>query len=335
MTRNLTTATALLTALLTFGLQQMWTHEAPPHERTVTEVFANFRRDHGQYLKDLVRSVADPAFSEAPYQVLERIRQSSGSIPRAELEDARRVPEAPLSLDLDDILRLLEAAGLVRIAGSIDADDPLLVHAVNSLLDLPVLESPTTGMPPGERFLHDLEALLTKLHRASADFFRPGRVRPGRVRPGRGGEGKRLVPESVFAAHLALGFELLGWRVDREAQSAAGRTDLKLRRNGSPEVMLVEVKIHGRNDYREAQSQIESYWTADVTHGAVVEITDADVADWKERYRSECLDRPGLEARQHELPGSPIEARFACVSSVSGMEVSVDHYLVRLSRRLG
>ncbi len=62
-------------------------------------------------------------------------------------------------------------------------------------------------MPSGERFLHDLEALLTKLHRASADFFRSGR----------GGQGKRLVPESVFAAHLTLGFELLGWRVEREA----------------------------------------------------------------------------------------------------------------------
>jgi hypothetical protein len=42
--------------------------------------------------------------------------------------------------------------------------------------------------------------------------------------PGKDG-GKVLVPESVFAAHLALGFELLGWRSEREAQSAAGRTE--------------------------------------------------------------------------------------------------------------
>lgn len=40
-----------------------------------------------------------------------------------------------LALDLVDALRLLEAAGLVRTAGVIQADDPVLVRPVTSLVD--------------------------------------------------------------------------------------------------------------------------------------------------------------------------------------------------------
>ncbi len=319
---NLHLAAGGIPALLTYGLQELWNLEREPIERDVAELFASFRRGHGEYLKDLLRSVADPRLSEAPRRVLDRIRQADAPIPREELESSLSHPGGPLELDLVDVLHLLEAAALVRADGSIHSDDPVSVRPIASILDLPQASAPVKDLT--QRFLRDLETLLEKLHRASADFFRPGRS----------GEGKRLVPESVFAAHLALGFELLGWRTEREAQSASGRTDLKLRRNASPQVMLVEIKIWGRNDYREAQRQIERYWTADVVRGAVVQITAADPADWAERYRRECLEPLGLDADLEPLPGSPICARLSSASSIAGtMTAQVDHYLVQLARR--
>ncbi len=325
-------ATGGIPALVTYGLQQLWLLERVPAERDVAEIFADFRRGHAEYLRDLLRSVADARLSEAPRRVLEEIRQATEPMPRAQLEGVLAPATGPLDLDLVDVLQLLEAAGLVRVEGSLHSDDPLRVSPIASILDLPA--SSAWSQVLAERLRGDLESLLAKLHRASADFFRPGTA----------GTGKRLVPESVFAAHLALGFELLGWRTEREAHcvtpprspqgdGAAGRTDLKLRRNGSTEVVLVEVKIWGRNDYREAQGQIVSYWTEDVSLGAVVQLTDAELPDWPERYRRECLDPAGLEFEADEMAGSSIRARFITSSPAPGLETPVDHYLVALPRR--
>ncbi len=224
------------------------------------------------------------------------------------------------------ILKLLETYQL---------HDPSIAEAVGSVnvASAPVAEAPPTVAGNGyceedDRLAvllrRDLTALLAKLHRGSVDFFRPGR----------GGSGKQMVPESVFSAHLALGFELMGWRVERESQSAAGRTDLKLRRNGSPETVLVEVKIWGRNDYRDAQRQVESYWTTEISSGAVVQIADVQVDDWGEQYRRECLAADGLTVEVGTPEdGSPISVQLTVTSAVGAMPASVEHFLLRLPRK--
>ena len=165
----------------------------------------------------------------------------------------------------------------------------------------------------------------------AADFFRPGRD----------GSGKRLVPEAVFAAYLALGFELLGWQADRETQLGAGRTDLLLRWNGSRQRAIAEVKIWGRNDYLDVQRQVESYWTSDVEAGAVVMISPSPPADWPAVYRDRCLrDRYLPSARTaasdtpaHEVPGSPAGARFHRLTARSAGTGQVDHFLLGLAGR--
>ncbi|MCP4545089.1 MAG: hypothetical protein GY835_01330 [bacterium] len=318
-------ATGGIPALLTFGLQQLWKFSPPPVERDVADVFADFLEIYGDYVPDLVRSVSDPLLSPAPQRVLERIRKTPGPIPRAALKKACGPQEGSLKLELVDVFRLLGTAGLVRFSSRSPArTDPVMAYPIAGLLNLPTF-SPAPEQPL-DHLRRDLRSLLEKLHRSSADFFRPG--------PRDAGGGKQLVPEAVFAAHLALGFELLGWQAEREAQNAAGRTDLKLRRNGSGEVVVIEVKIWGRNDSREAQSQVESYWTAEVAAGAVVQLTDREVRDWPEIYRDECLSRHAMTVDLYPVSGSPLRAQFTCVSETAdGLTAHVDHFLLRLPRR--
>lgn len=307
-------------ALLTYGFQQLWKLGREVTTGDVTATYKSFEESYGEYLRDLLSALTDPRLSDGPLRVWEHIQEDAGRIPREDLEAALGDPSGVLRLNLTDALHLLETVGVVRIAGSALRDNPVTVYPIASLLNLP-------GRSPSEgdlraHFLRDLTTLVARLHRSSADFFRPGR------------DGKRLVPESVFAAQLALGFELLGWHSEREAQRGAGRTDLLLRRNGDVKVAVLEVKLWGRNDYREAQRQIESYWTDDVAAGAVVQVTDAELPDWPERFRRDCLDASGATIEEVSVEGTPIQARFACSSvTAGGLEARVEHLLVRLQRR--
>ncbi len=313
-------ATGGIPAVLTYGLQQLWQRSDTPVECDVAEVYARFQEEHGEYLRDLLGALREPRLSEAPQRVWDYIQRHAGRIERQALAAALGAPSGVLDLDVTDVLHLLEAVGVVRLESSAIRDDPVTVYPIAGLLNLPGASSPVAD--PGEHFRRDLRTLLEKLHRSSADFFRPGDARGD----------KRLVPESVFAAHLALGFDLLGWRAEREAQRGAGRTDLVLRRNGASEVVVVEVKIWGRNDFRDAQQQVESYWTAEVKAGAVVQITDAELPDWTERYRRECL--ADGEVDEQPVADSPIRAALTCTSSTTdGVPVRVDHFLLRLPRR--
>jgi hypothetical protein len=309
-------------ALLTYGLQELWSFDHEATAQDVTVLYKQFETRYKEYSRDLLSALTNPRFSDAPGRVWEHIQENAGRIRRVDLEKALGKPSGVLKLNVIDALHLLEAVGVVRLEGSAAHDNPLTVYPIASLLNLSrssLVEDDLEG-----DFLRDLTLLLAKLHRSSADFFRPGRRASG--------EGKHLVPESVFAAHLALGFELLGWRSEREAQRSAGRTDLLLRRNGDTEVVVVEVKIWGRNDYKEAQRQVESYWSADVVAGAVVQLTDLDFDDGAQRYRRECLDPPAAE--EVSVEGTPLRARFKVSSTTAdGLKAQVSHFLVRLPRR--
>jgi len=314
-------ATGGIPALTTFGLQKLWNRSSPPVERDVTEVFTDFMEEHDEYLYDLLDSVFDPRLSDAPQRVWEKIRNEPGEHWRADLEAACGPQEGPLKLRLVDILRLLQAAGLVRFTSSVVNSDPVTAYPIPSLVELRSPHVPRSQASLREHLARDLEVLLMKLHRSSADFFRPR-------------NGKRLVPEAVFAAYLALGFELMGWQTEREAQSAAGRTDLKLRRNGSGEVAVIEVKIWGRNDCKLAHQQVLSYWTSEVKAGAVVQITDSELADWPETYRRECVEPYGESVESAVTSGSPVRARLAVASRTDdGFDAHVEHFLLRLARR--
>jgi hypothetical protein len=312
-----------LPALLTYGFQRLWklTREATLED--VTAIYKVFGEEHREYLRDLMKALTNARFSDAPQRIWERIQDGGGQIPRRDLEQTLALSSGALELDVADTLHLLEAVGVVRLASSAVLDDPITVHPIPSLLNLNLPRASVPHPDLRDHFLNDLTTLLGKLHRSSADFFRPTST------------GKRLLPEAVFAAHMALGFELLGWHTEREAQRSAGRTDLLLRRNGAAEVMLVEVKIWGRHDYREAHRQVASYWTSEVAAAAVVQLTDAELPDWPERYQRECLETlPGATVDECSVQGSPLRARWTCKTPTDdGMDVQVEHLLLRLQRR--
>ena len=307
-------------ALLTYGLQGAWPF-AEPTELDVAEIFTRFQDRYGEFLNDVVEAFSDPALSQIPQRVWELIRSRGGPVARATLEEVCRSAGGALRLTVADVLHLLQAAGLIRIDGSAISDDPIDVHPVASLLSLPGVSPPAAGF--GERLWRDLETLLAQLFASSADFFRPG---------ARSGD-KRLVPESVFSAFLALGFGLVGWQTEREAQQVAGRTDLKLRRNGSAEIGIVEVKIWGRRGYREAHGQVAKYWTPQVIAGAVVMLTDGEIPDWAAAYRRKCLDGAGAVSESVLPEDSAVHARFQARSTTpDGLTTRVEHFLLRLPR---
>ncbi|HEX9730445.1 MAG TPA: hypothetical protein VGG06_00480 [Thermoanaerobaculia bacterium] len=305
-------------ALTTYGLGALWSL-ASPTERDVAGLFLEFQDKNRDFLLDFQLSFADPRLSEAPQRVWDLVRRSDGEVSQADLLAACSVA-GDLWLDAADVLDLLQAAGLVRVAGS-KRGNPVLVSPIASILTLPTVASPAPGLR--QRLRGDLLALLSRLHASSADFFRPGA----------GGEGKRLVPESVFAGFLAMGFELLGWKVEREAQSVAGRTDVRLSRNGSRERAVVEVKIWGRHDYQEVHRQVASYWSADTVAGAVVMLTDKEIPDWPETYERKCLDQAASPVVL-ELPvESQVQAAWITTGKTAdGVTMDVDHLLLRLAR---
>lgn len=304
-------------ALTTYGLGALW-DSSSPSERDIADIFLEFQDKNRDFLLDFQLSFADPRLSETPQRVWELIRQGDGEVSQADLQAACHVSGDNLWLDPSDVLDLLQAAGLVRVTGS-KRGNPVLVSPITSILTLPTVASPAPGLR--ERLRDDLVTLLSRLHASSADFFRPGTA----------GEGKRLVPESVFAGFLAMGFELLGWKVEREAQSVAGRTDVRLSRNASRESAVVEVKIWGRHDYQDVQRQVASYWSADTVAGAVVMLTDKEIADWPVTYERKCLGQTRSLVALDLPSASPVQAAWSTAGETAdGMTTEVDHFLLRL-----
>ena len=316
-------------ALLTYGLEQLW--EKPnPGVQKVVEIFENFQQEHRQYLWTVQKSFGDERLSGAPERIWEMVRQSDdGRLQQSDLRQACRGDNL-LALDFADVIDLLQAAGLVRLVGSVKTN-PVSIQPLASILSLAGHPSTQTGL--AERFYEDLESTLMKLHILSADFFQAGK--PGSAKePGNAKSEKRLVQEVTFAGVLALGFLNLGWQVEREAQYGAGRTDLMV---SHPEIegrAVIEVKIWRRNDYKDVQQQVESYWSVDVVAGAVIMLTDRVLDRWPDSYRSTCLDSKGLKVHAEPVANSPIQARFSCGSRTpDGLDTRIDHFLLRIVRR--
>jgi hypothetical protein len=171
-----------------------------------------------------------------------------------------------------------------------------------------------------DRLFRDLTAILSRMLRWSADFFRPGH----------GGSAGELVPESAFNALLGLCLEERGWVVEREALQGAGRRDLKVTRRGRAAV--IETKRWGRNDYKEMQRRLESGWGPEVFAAVAIMIHDGEASTLVAGYRATCLSRPGLAVAEVPVP-APILGHFRVQSTTAdGFHAPFDHLLLRIRR---
>lgn len=298
-------------ALATYALENLWGMDRPT-AALVMELYGRFQHEHRDFILSALRALTARELSGAPARLLELVRGEEGSIERKRLlQTADLQPDA--NLDLVDIFTLLESAGLVRLEGSPSAD-PVRIRPAASLLNI-AMESHFQGNTE-VGLISDLRELLSRMHAMGVDLLQSSR---------------KMLPEAVYSAFLAMGLRLKGWEAEREAQHGAGRTDIKLWYPQEEDVGLVEVKIWGRNDYQSIHDQVCAYWSDRVVVGAAVMLTDTDVT--AASYQEKCLGPPHLTVTAAETK-PPLRAHFTVESrTADGATARVHHLLLRIPKR--
>ena len=303
-------------ALVTYGFQCLWESNAKPSLESVISAFGTFPHTYPGFLRDFGRSLNDSELSNVPLKVWSVISKRGSPVSRDAVLEAISGDD-PLDMNLDDALRMLLAAGLIEIEGPLVAD-PLVVRPLLSILTLQFSFERERPKEFVERLSGDLISLLEHIHSLGTDFYRPS---------------SGIVPESVFSAILAIGLRQLGWDVEREALRSAGRTDLRVRMPGRPDVAVIEVKIWGRNDYRDIHAQVCSYWSADVVAGFAITLSASPPDEWPATYVAECLDAVTLDASFTETSSILAGHKRAWTASQAGMQMNVEHMFVAVPHR--
>ncbi|WP_207217625.1 MULTISPECIES: hypothetical protein [Sorangium] len=301
--------------LATYGLQHLW-EASSPSAHALEEIFGIFRERHDSFLRAVRSSVSQYGRLDAPWRVLKTVREHAGAVPMQRLRDACALQAGEhISIDPEQALKLLRAAGLVKVKGSTLAD-PVTAWPIASILNLP--DTPASSGDPIERLVQDLCAVLANLRRFGRDFH--------------GDSG--LLHEEVFSSFIAAGLRLLGWETDREAIQVAGFTDIKVRLT-RPDIdghAVIETKIW-RDAARNAgiQKQIDDYRVPDTRHGIAVMLGTRDAAGWREAYERTCL-----AGRDVERLSTPLDlvGRWRVRQIDPGGEAwRTDHLVVQLPKR--
>jgi hypothetical protein len=144
----------------------------------------------------------------------------------------------------------------------------------------------------------------------------------------------RLLPEQHFQLSLVTALHQRDFLVEAEGlSSAGGRADVKVRWPPDPaRRSCTEIKIWGRNDYREITAQLLGYAVPEDDFACVVMI-DRQARPIREPYRAECLDgRDGVVL--WPPPGSPSAPSYPAFVTrhdrASGRPLRVYHFLVQL-----
>lgn len=307
-------------ALATFGLEEMWTIQAPS-PRDVTAIFDVFRDKHSEGFLDKIRlPIFDSDLSNAPELVWREFRRSGGRLTRKRLKEIIQQAKGPQKVQEKWIFNMLRSTGLIRAS-----DDEyrrrgdIQVDIIPSILTLDVDEEEVESERATlrEQLVADLCDVLTTIHRMAPDFFR---------------EKGEIVREAVFSAGMVLGLEPRGWRVEREAQSATGRTDIKARHDRFGEKWaVIEVKHWNNSDSKQIHAQVVSYWSPGIEVLATVMVAHHQDPAWPDDYKAKCLDGKVLSSERRE-PAPALAAHF--VARTDGCPIEeVDHLLLQLPRR--
>lgn len=303
-------------ALVTYGLEHLWDAK----EATVLElerIFGVFREKNDSFVRAVRASVSHRGRLDAPWRVLEAVRGDAGAVPMSRLRDACASRNETMMVDPEQALRLLSAAGLLRVEGSMSAD-PVAAWPIASILNLPETPAGTGG--PIDRLIQDISSVLANLRRFGRDFH--------------GKDG--LLHEDLYSSLISVGLRLLGWlETDREAVQAAGYTDVKVQLRTRPGLgghVIIETKIwHGDAYNKGIQQQIDDYHISETVHGIAVTLGVRGVKGWAHAYEETCLT--GLRFEKLETPPDLV-ARWRVTSTDSdGRECLTDHLLVQIPKR--
>ncbi len=181
-------------ALVTYGLESLWNLPAPA-ARDLERAFGAFRHRHADFLRAISASISQRGRLNAPWRVLECVRESAGALSRTRLREAcAAVDGERIQIDPEQALDLLGAAGLVSVEGSPLAD-PVAAWPVASILNLPEVPAAAGRGGAAERLIEDLCAVLRHMRRFGRDFH----DRDG------------LVEEQVLSSLIAVGLMMRGW----------------------------------------------------------------------------------------------------------------------------
>lgn len=308
-------------ALATYALEKLWNHPSPT-PADVSSVMDQMRDKDGDIPDGIRTAIFDGSTSNGPAMVWKALEKSGGKLSNRELKEIIMRSTRQRANEAKWIFRMLRTSGLVRAKDDAYRLDPVQVEIIPSLITLDIGVGLDECLPTKatlrEQLIADLEDILARIHRMSIDFFTIE---------------NKIVPESVFSATLALGLGLRGWHVEREANSAAGRTDIKasLDRFGKAFV-VVEVKIWPRNDYKDIHDQVVGYWSGGIEALATVMVADLQGDDWPKKYMKECLE--GKTPRHVEKLTSPSLAGHFVAETQRGQVTEVDHLLLRLAKKL-
>jgi hypothetical protein len=309
-------------ALTTFGLQHLWPIEAPDAHH-VTEIFAEFRATRSLTFLNKIR---DPIFasdlSNAPMLVWCELERSGGEMTRARLLELVKNANGDPSVKKPEwVFRMLRSSGLIRCSDEACHQRNIKVEIIPSILTFDALNEPSQRGTLREQLVADLSEVLASIHRMSADFFDWEKK-----------NNKQIVHEAVFSAALCLGLDPRGWKVEREAQSAAGRTDIKARHiDFEGQWVVIEVKIWLRHDHENIHAQVTSYWSEGVDALATVMVADLQDPDWPDTYEAKCLKGKAPTYTRKDAAGA-LAGHFVSETGKTTVR-EVDHFLLKLARR--
>lgn len=311
-------------ALATYGLQSLWSKEQPS-PRDVVEVLGAFRESQAHFLQDIRGPVFDLDVSDAPERVWRELQRSNGRMTGRSLKELLRAAKGKQRFrEPRWIFSMLRSTGLIRAPENAYVQAHIEVEIIPSILTLGV-EEKIQQESLREQLVADLRDALASIHRMSADFFRSDHK-----------DQKHIVPEAVFSAAIILALEPRGWRAEREAQSAAGRTDIKARHVDAKfgdRAVIIEIKVWGRNDYEDIHAQVTGYWSDGVDALATVMVADLlDAEDWSHTYQEKCLANKVPRHEQRDAP-SALAGHFVALTTGCPV-VEVDHFLLRLAKRI-
>lgn len=310
--------------IATYMLHECWKQQGELDATTILTISDHFRQ-HTEFKEDVLRGlgISDPE-SDAN-KVWSYIDQRDSPYQRSDLLRTTQVS----ALAVDRSLKLLNASGVIRVHGSVDAevlDAERIPSLLRPLTPREYVEPAEQTLSRVELFDRDITPALGYIHRWGLGFYRDK-------------DKKELVPEWVFAVFLASQLDRAGWHADCEAMQGPGFIDIKLRHPCFPDApaAIIEVKLWSNRDKKTVHKQTVDYLSEPGEPCmAVVMIGSQALSreEMKNQYRADCLPENEYAVAEDNKDPAPLVAKLMATKKAGdGADIPVRHYVLNLPRR--